>query len=153
MAKGKAEAAKKAEEEKQAALAGEKKALEDQRARGGPVLERIRGTPGEALTHDAAERRIEFKEFATIGLKEAATSGVIYYEVEVINAEGIPQIGFAASSFVNVTIDGGTGEGVGDDPLSWGFDGTRNCAWHNGNQPWGVSWSTGDVIGFAANID
>merc|ERR1711907_246441 len=51
------------------------------------------------------------------------------------------------------TCDSETGEGVGDDSGSWGFDGTRRCAWFDGSKPWGGQWSEGDVIGFAANVD
>jgi len=80
-----------------------------------------------------------------------ATSGTIYYELEVVSSQGIPQIGFATSSFE--ACDSPTGEGVGDDKCSWGFDGTRACAWNNGDKPWGGQWAVGDVIGFAANID
>ena len=47
-----------------------------------------------------------------------------------------------------------TGDGVGDDDLSWGYDGVRQRVWHGGNDERGVkygkgakSWSEGDVVG------
>merc|ERR550532_3150818 len=50
-------------------------------------------------------------------------------------------------------MDERTGEGVGDDGNSWGFDGSRKMKWHAGCQPWNCSWSASDVIGLAANVD
>lgn len=150
--RGQAEAQKKAEAKKQAAIASENEALEAQRASGGAVLQRLRGTPGEALSHDLAGRTIQFFEFATIGSPSSLTkSGIIYYEIEVVSAEGVPQIGFAGPSFESQ--DEPSGEGVGDDKVSWGFDGTRKLAWFDGETDWAVGWEAGDVIGFAANID
>jgi len=152
MQRGKDEAEKKKEEKRKAALEEEAKALDTQKASGGPVLKRLRGTPGTALAHDVSARTLHFFEFATIGTPElVAKSGTIYYELEVVCSQGIPQIGFATSSFQ--TCDDPSGDGVGDDKGSWGFDGTRACAWFDGGKPWGGQWAEGDVIGFAANID
>merc|ERR1712039_512079 len=47
----------------------------------------------------------------------------------------------------------GQGDGVGDDTESWGLDGIRKQAWHDGCKGWACGWSAGDVIGFAANVD
>merc|ERR1711939_745115 len=50
-------------------------------------------------------------------------------------------------------------DGVGDDDVSWGVDGSNSTLWHKGSDhPWAVgkagsSWEMGDVIGFAAAID
>merc|ERR1711920_972466 len=70
--------------------------------------------------------------------------------IEVLESQGIPQCGFAAEDFA--TMDKYTGEGVGDDANSWGFDGVRSARWYDGSNGWDCSWSAGDVIGFAANI-
>ena len=47
-----------------------------------------------------------------------------------------------------------TGDGVGDDDLSWGYDGVRQRVWHGGNDERGVKygkgdrpWREGDVVG------
>jgi nucleoredoxin len=152
MERGQAEAQKKEQEKAAAAIADEAKALEEQTATGGPVLKRLRGSPGTALAHVISSRTVEFFEFATLGAPDSlATSGVLYYEVEICKGLGIPQVGFAAPGFV--TCDEGTGEGVGDDKLSWGFDGVRKLAWYGGDAAWDCSWAEGDVIGFAANIE
>jgi nucleoredoxin len=152
MEKGREEAMKKQAEKLKAALEAEKSGLEEQAKSGGPVLKRLRGSPGEAMTHDVADRTIQFNEFATIGTSESlTTSGVSYYEIEVCEAGGIPQIGFAAPAFE--TCDGETCEGVGDDKVSWGFDGARRVAWFGGTVPWACEWGVGDVIGLAANVD
>lgn len=153
MKKGRDEAEKKAEEKRKAAIEDEKKGLEEQKANGSPVLKRLRGSPGAALIHNVADHTIKFHEFATIGAPESlATSGISYFEVEVTDAHGVPQIGFAAPGF-QVDVNHPVGDGVGDDKLSWGFDGTRQLAWFGGDAPWPCQWEKGDVIGFAANID
>ena len=59
--------------------------------------------------------------------------------------------GFATADFAHG--DEIEGEGVGDDAVSWGFDGARNKLWHGGEgRPWEGAWEQGVVIGFAANI-
>jgi len=153
MEKASAEAKVKAEERKKAAIEAESSANALQKASGGPVLKRLRGTPGEALDHDASAHTIQFAEFATIGTPDSlATSGSVYYELEVLGSDGIPQVGFATPSF-QTGVDTGTGSGVGDCKFSWGFDGVRQSAWSDGDQPWPCEWEVGDVLGFAANID
>ena len=52
------------------------------------------------------------------------SSGVLYYEIEIVEALDSPQVGFATSNF-KVGIDKETGNGIGDDEQSWGFDGDR----------------------------
>jgi thiol-disulfide isomerase/thioredoxin len=153
MEKARVEAKSKAEEKKKAAIEAESSADASQKASGGPVMKRLRGTPGEALDHDPSTRTIQFSEFATIGTPDSLVkSGTIYYEVEVLESDGIPQIGFATPSF-QTGVDTQTGEGIGDDEFSWGFDGVRKLAWFAGSKPWPCEWLVGDVLGFAANID
>lgn len=42
---------------------------------------------------------------------------------------------------------------MGDDDVSWGFDGVRREKWGNSDsQPWGGPWQTGDVLGLAADL-
>ena len=38
-------------------------------------------------------------------------------------------------------------EGVGDDAISYAFDGSRVKKWNGSSSDYGEQWSTGDVIG------
>merc|ERR1712072_1653530 len=116
------------------------------------VIKRLRGEPGVSFEHDVASKTVKFKGFTTLGSPELlCKAGVSYYEIEVLESQGIPQIGFASSDF-DLT-DEYSGDGVGDDAKSWGFDGVRQVRWYEGSSSWSCTWETGDVIGFAANVD
>jgi thiol-disulfide isomerase/thioredoxin len=166
------------------AKAAEETAMMAQCEAGGVVLQRLRGNHGAVTVEvidspraggggggggggaaasaapPATQRRVRFAadEFATVAAPAAkASSGVLYYEV-VLEALGgnPPQFGFASSAFPS--CDGPTGEGVGDDALSWAVDGSRGLLWHRGERAWargkpGSCWSVGDVIGIAASVD
>jgi len=153
MKRGQAEAAQKADEKKKAAIKAEEAALEEQKAKGGPVLKRLLGEPGSRFEHDFTARTLKFQDFITLGAPEMIVkSGVLYYEIEVLEgSEGIPQIGFASGDLA--FSDENTGEGVGDNAESWGLDGVRNCKWHDGDSAWPCTWKAGDIIGFVANVD
>jgi len=154
LVRGRAEAAEKAQRRKEEAVAREKKAVEEQEAQGRPAIRRLRGQPGTSWEHNLIERTLKFVDFATVGIPGLkATSGVLYYEVEILpGCEGIPQLGFASDAF-QVGMDDYTGDGVGDDAESWGVDGTRQAKWHDGSVDWACRWAVGDIIGIAANID
>lgn len=117
-------------------------------------MKRLRGELGVSVEHDTAARTIKFNNFPTVGVPGMlATSGVLYYEVEILPGEGgIPQFGFACSDF-DIDIDTYTGEGVGDYANSWGFDGKRQCRWYDGSSEWSCTWAVGDIIGFAAHVE
>jgi len=152
MSRGRAEAEQKATEKTKAAIKAEATALEEQTAKGVPVVKRLRGEPGVSFEHDIAAKTLAMKGFPTLGAPELLfKSGVLYYEIEVLESEGIPQCGFAGIGFES--SDERSGEGVGDDSNSWGFDGKRQARWYDGSAEWPCEWKTGDVIGFAANID
>lgn len=152
MQRGSAEAERKAAEKKEAAFKAEAAAIEQQAAKGGPVVKRLRGEPGVSFEHDVATRTLKLSGFPTLGAPELlAKAGVLYYEIEVLESEGIPQCGFASSDFA--VNDENSGCGVGDDATSWGFDGARQARWHEGSVAWPCTWTTGDIIGFAANVD
>lgn len=129
----------------------EMRMLEEQKAQGNGVFERLRGKPG--TTTIGVDHRIVFGSFDTVGaITNGATKGKIFYEVEMIDLdEGIQQFGWADQAFEKE--DGPTGEGVGDDPHSYGVDGTRMQRWHNGSTDYGLEWSAGDVLGCAADLD
>jgi hypothetical protein len=40
-----------------------------------------------------------------------------------------------------------SGDGVGDGPHSWAFDGWRRYRWHGAHARWGAHWAKGDVVG------
>jgi len=152
MKRGRDEAEKKAAEKKEAAVKAEAKALEEQAAKGGPVVKRLRGEPGTSYDHDVTAKTVKMGNFPTLGAPEMLVkAGVFYYEIEVLESSGIPQCGFASGDFA--LNDDYTGEGVGDCAASWGFDGVRQARWYNGSAEWPCVWKTGDVIGFAANVD
>lgn len=74
--------------------------------------------------------------------------GKWYYEVEC-GSSGLMQIGWALSSF-----SGHGGSGVGDDTVSWAFDGYRQRTWPSDgrNGQW-ARWRTGSIVGCAADFD
>ncbi|CAM9240648.1 unnamed protein product, partial [Discosporangium mesarthrocarpum] len=45
------------------------------------------------------------------------------------------------------------GDGVGDGPHSWAYDGWRQYRWHDGHTPWGARWAVGDIVGCALDLD
>ena len=84
-----------------------------------------------------------------------------YFEI-VVGSDGIAQVGFATQGFMP-----GDGQGVGDDPYGWAYDGNRQTKWHDptpdeddgtldegqtvsdldGAEDYGEQWSEGDVVG------
>ncbi|CAN0162038.1 unnamed protein product, partial [Scytosiphon promiscuus] len=61
------------------------------------------------------------------------------------------QIGWADHSFV----PGGpeSGDGIGDVPGSWAYDGVRQQRWNDGQSDYGEAWQVGDVVGCLLSID
>ena len=58
------------------------------------------------------------------------------------------------------TAEESRGQGVGDDSVSWGFDGIRRNLWGDNqigqsaeDNTYGVEWNNGDVLGLAVDID
>lgn len=43
--------------------------------------------------------------------------------------------------------------GVGDDDISYAYDGARSLRWHSGSQEWGAQWKAGDIIGTLIDLD
>ena len=80
--------------------------------------------------------------------------GKFYYEIEVLTMGDAPQFGWATEGFER--IEGHSGNGVGDDTCSWGFDGDRvlkhNDVNNDGTQPFGKVWVAGDVLGLAIDL-
>lgn len=74
-----------------------------------------------------------------------------YYEAEVLTA-GCLQIGWADSSFAG-HCQADRGDGCGDGPSSWAFDGWRRYRWHSTATEWGCRWSEGDIVGCLVDMD
>lgn len=65
---------------------------------------------------------------------------------------GCLQIGWADSSFAG-HCQADRGDGCGDGPSSWAFDGWRRYRWHSNATEWGCRWSEGDVVGCLVDMD
>ncbi len=94
-----------------------------------------------------------FREFSTVRAGNAVCPlGVLgYYEVEILHTESCTKFGFCSSGWLAKTGD--SGEGVGDDCLSWGVDGDLALKWHAGESlPFGGRWRAGDVVGLACDL-
>lgn len=150
--KGEARAAEKAAAALKAAVEKEKEAAAAQRAAGDVVVHRLIGTP-TCIEHQHAAKTLKFNNFATAGAPEAlATSGVVYYEIQILKQDGIPQVGFSLEDGTEMS-DERCGEGCGDSASSWAVDGVRQVKWHDGDSAWKCQWAVDDVIGLSANID
>lgn len=77
------------------------------------------------------------------------SSGKWYFELTVLTA-GCVQVGW-----VDTLYEGGAdaGQGVGDDPHSWAYDGWRSYIWHETSAEWGTKWAAGDTVGCALDCD
>ena len=90
--------------------------------------------------------------FSSVGTKGVLlSSGKWYYEAEIQTA-GCIQIGWADSSFAG-HCQADRGDGVGDGPSSWAFDGWRRYRWHSTPTEWGCRWAEGDVVGCLVDMD
>ena len=90
--------------------------------------------------------------FSSVGTKGVMlTSGKWYYEAEIQTA-GCLQIGWADASFAG-HCQAERGDGCGDGPSSWAFDGWRRYRWHSTATEWGCRWTEGDIVGCLVDID
>jgi hypothetical protein len=90
-----------------------------------------------------------FSSVGTYGI--LLTSGKWYYEATLLTA-GCLQIGWADSSF-HGHCHADRGDGCGDGPSSWAYDGWRRYKWHGVATEWGARWSLGDVVGCCIDLD
>ena len=125
------------------------KNVDDGDAEGLPV-DGLAGEMGVGATGEVEGR----SEFATAGSPLAAVrEGRWYYEVEVLSA-GIVQVGFGSDEFVPDQVNG---DGVGDCPASWSYDGSRSVVFDQGNErplaPQASKWTQGDVVGCVLDLD
>ena len=90
--------------------------------------------------------------FSSVGTKGILlTTGKWYYEAVLLTA-GCLQIGWADSSFAG-HCQSDRGDGCGDGPSSWAYDGWRRYRWHSSPTEWGCRWQEGDVVGCFVDMD
>jgi hypothetical protein len=88
--------------------------------------------------------------FCTVGVVLQSVSVALYYYEIVVLTGGVVQVGWANSAFQPSSE---SGDGVGDCPNSWGYDGSRQIRLHAehtdeyGTQP----WQANDVVGCLYN--
>ena len=90
--------------------------------------------------------------FSSVGTKGVLlTSGKWYYEA-ILETAGCLQIGWADGSFAG-HCHADRGDGCGDGPSSWAYDGWRRYRWHATATEWGCRWKEGDVVGCLVDLD
>lgn len=99
------------------------------------------------------------KRYTTYVAAFGVRSGKHYFEITVRRSSSCPRIGWALSGdntspppmFHN--SPSGVAAGVGDDSVSWGYDGVRKIFFHKGRaaQP-APAWKEGDVVGCLAEF-
>lgn len=90
--------------------------------------------------------------FSSVGTKGVLlTSGKWYYETELVTANCL-QVGWADASFAG-HCSADRGDGCGDGPSSWAFDGWRRYRWHSSATEWGCRWQEGDIVGCLVDMD
>ena len=97
-----------------------------------------------------SDYRVHISNFNTVIGDVPLISGKFYYEIEVLTMGLALQFGWATEGFER--LEGFSGNGVGDDTYSWGFDGDRIVKWNGGGQPFGKVWVAGDVLGLAIDL-
>ena len=94
---------------------------------------------------------VRFHSFNTFIGDVQLNDGKYYYEIDVYSVPNYTQFGWASSVGFD-PVEGYTGNGVGDDKASWGFDGHRKEAWHGGSKAFGKAWNVGDTLGLAIDL-
>jgi hypothetical protein len=90
--------------------------------------------------------------FSSVGTKGVLlSSGKWYYEA-ILETAGCLQIGWADGSFSG-HCHADRGDGCGDGPSSWAYDGWRRYRWHATATEWGCRWKEGDVVGCLVDMD
>jgi len=136
---------------------------------GGEVSERLGNATQDVLGHTHApvslfqglpyqvkvcqdDGVVAFRSFCSVRSNLCCLPGARgYYELTILVTDAEPEFGFASTAFKRVP--GAMGKGMGDDNMSWAFDGARKCAWHCGkNVPYTCVWKVGDVLGLACDL-
>jgi len=111
----------------------------------------LKRVSGEALIgEDLLVEGVSAGGFASVGCRGCLLSkGKWYYELQ-LRTSGCMQVGWADAAYLG---NAEVGDGVGDGPHSWAYDGWRQYRWHDGICEWGARWSPGDVVGVACDLD
>ncbi|DAZ95584.1 TPA: hypothetical protein N0F65_006070 [Lagenidium giganteum] len=119
--------------------------------------ERLRPNPLRAVSgqasigeHDMMVEGLVGGGFASVGAPDCIVSSGRWYYEAVLLTNGCIQIGWADVAFCGAAD---RGDGVGDGPHSWAYDGWRQQKWHGQSSPWGSKWKQGDVVGCAVDAD
>jgi hypothetical protein len=111
----------------------------------------------------------DFVTCTTTSRGVARGEGHWHFEIEVVTAGGVVQVGWATAG-VSWAPKFEQGEGVGDDDASWAFDASRALKWNSsasvvaqdaeavhlessGSSPYGVIAVAGDIIGASARFN
>jgi hypothetical protein len=93
-------------------------------------------------------------EFSTVAfvLDNVPENTTLYYEIKLVTG-GLAQVGWAAMTEQEFRPNNETGDGVGDDAGSFGYDGSRGVKFHKGkDERYGPAfWQAGDVVGCLYN--
>ena len=126
----------------------EKKSDEDVASTGPNPLRIVSGAA--EIRPDLSVEGVAGGGFASVGCRGCCVrTGKWYYEA-VLRTAGCMQIGWCDTSFRG---DAQGGDGVGDGPHSWAYDGWREYKWHDGHAEWGARWRPGDVVGCLIDLD
>ena len=88
--------------------------------------------------------------FASVGARGyIVTEGKWYFEAK-LRTTGCMQVGWCDAAYVGHAENG---DGVGDGPHSWAYDGWRQYKWHDGHAEWGARWNSGDFLGVMVDMD
>jgi len=97
---------------------------------------------------DALALDIEAKSnFVSVRANTAVFQDCFYYEVTLLT-DGLMQIGWCS---LNTSFT--SGNGVGDSPSSYAYDGYRVEKWNVEHSNYGERWTVGDVIGTLINLN
>lgn len=94
------------------------------------------------------QSKADFSTMAMV-LDSIPENAILYFEIKVLTG-GLTQVGWAAMSEHDFHPNSETGDGVGDDVGSFGYDGSRGLKFHQGKEePYGKDslWKAGDVVG------
>ncbi|CAM9546483.1 unnamed protein product, partial [Chrysoparadoxa australica] len=120
-------------------------------AAAGHMLNPLQPVSGVAdIRDDLTVEGVPAGGFASVGARGVLlTQGKWYYEAK-LKTSGCMQMGWADASYQGHADHG---DGAGDCPHSWAFDGWRRYKWHDGHASWGSRWKAGDVVGCAVDMD
>jgi hypothetical protein len=120
--------------------------------RSGGIFHKLSGDAGK-VSPDGFRVTGGLGDFTTAASTVLLRKGKWYYEV-TIHDERAAQIGFISNSF---EFRPHTGDGVGDDEQSYGYDGFRQMIWNGPTaNPYGsdfLTWKEGDVVGVLLDLD